>query len=223
MIYLSLILTTISLIMLLYSTYLEMGKVRVINKGVTSLLFVLIGILSYRVNPSLYGIYMMIALGFGALGDILLGISGERLFDKDKWFFSGMGAFSIAHILYIVAFAEQTNKFNMNLLYIPIIITIIFIVCISNKYFKFYGYKFYVIGYSFIISTMLIVAINLCMNAEEFSVRILMIILGSILFVISDIVICFKYFFYEERSWIGIVNLMFYYTAQICLAISIIY
>ncbi|MGL6173682.1 MAG: lysoplasmalogenase [Cellulosilyticaceae bacterium] len=217
------LLTLVSLGCLLYVGYRGWRKEAVIIKSITSICFVLLGGIAYRLNPDTYGIYMLGGLAFGALGDILLGVSNQNTNKQAVWFVGGVSAFSVAHLIFIMAFVKSSNQLMMDLLMLPVIIVMLVMISTSNKYFRFNGYKGLVIGYSLIISIMLASAINIAVEGLMNQVKLNLIIIGASLFVVSDIILCIEYFYIKKFKWAAILNLITYYIAEVCLALSILY
>lgn len=183
------VLLVVSLTILIYLTYIKSEKYRIISKTITSILFLAIAFFSYFNSNCDFNYFIFIVLGlfFALLGDVFLAFNK----DNGKMFILGLFSFCITHILYYIGF-DLITDFSI----IYFLISIIFgsIVITSMKLMKFlnFGRLFKIVAlYTYIISFMLFKAISLYSYNTIWSN---LIIVGAILFTISDMILCFVLF-----------------------------
>jgi uncharacterized membrane protein YhhN len=185
-------------------------------KTMTSLGFCTVGWLRYgRSSRNDVDIFFLVALGFSLLGDIFLTLEG------DTFFLPGVGAFVITHVLYLVAFLK-INGFKMQRLNIAGAI-LVFIGLIPVLFFAGlkYGEMFpAIIGYSVIISLMTGNSLSV-IRVPKYEKVGQWLIIGSFLFVISDVVlVCYLFAPQQVMGWQAM-NWVLYYVAQFMFAFSI--
>ena len=186
----------------------------IVLKGTTSLLFVLTGVINLNYcrknNTTLkFPIWMLIALTFGMLGDILLNIN----------FPLGAAVFGIGHIIYLVAYS-MLEKFNRRDLMFAGVIAVISLLIITFTPFLNFGDPFMkgiCCTYAVVISLMLGKAISNVLKENNPLNKL--IVIGSILFFISDFMLMLDVF--GNISEAGYLCLGTYYPAQFLLAFSL--
>ena len=204
-----------SLIVLSDILYTFVFKSNLLVKSITSALFVLMGLvnlfLAIKAKVRLkYPIIMCVALFLAMIGDIAINLIFEL----------GAGFFAIGHIFYFVAYC-QLNKFKWKdliyglFIFIPVLILILFV-----PIFDFGGYFLMIVClvYALIISCM--VSKSVSNFIQEKSLLNLIILIGSILFCVSDLMLLFDNFT-SLPNIMGILCLATYYPAQIFLAYSV--
>lgn len=184
-------------------------------KSATSALFVVIGIinlyfyLSHRDKPLKFPILMLTGLTFAMLGDIILEIE----------FIVGAALFAVGHIFYFVSYAMLEKPKWTDFIYGACIFIPAVLLITLAPIFKFGGAMLEILCcvYAAIISCMVGKA------ASDF-VRVrsklnLVILLGSALFFISDLMLLFNVF--SSVPYTGAICLATYYPAEILLGFSI--
>lgn len=192
--------------------YMTMGGL--LFKSITSSFFVLTGIINIvyarkcKVNLK-YPIWMGVALVFAMLGDIWLNLI----------FYAGVGLFALGHILYFVSYAVLKKIRPKDFVYSVICMAIALFVLIGLPILKFDSITMQVICsiYALIISCMVGKAIS--NYVEEKNPSNTIIVIGSILFFISDMMLAFNMF--GQIPYTGKICLSTYYPAQFLLAFSI--
>ena len=192
-----------------------------ILKGSASLMFVIIGYLAYtRVNNP-FNKTFFIGLIFGMIGDILLNL--RYVFPKNgqKIFLTGILAFLIGHITYLVGLIPQTHFINI-WLYVIIgavvalgLLIYIFKTMEVKLPFKIFG-VFY-LGAVFIMTS---IAIGIALHAPN--PRTIIYAIGAILFTASDVVLIFNTFSGVTKFSLRITNLTLYYLGQVLIAYSLL-
>lgn len=214
----------ISLTCLLYFTYKPYKNYRGISKTTTSILFVFIAISGYIENNTNFAYFIFILLGliFSLFGDVFLIYAKESESTMSKNFIYGLLSFSFAHIFFSVGFI-WISKFSIYTIIFTIIlssISLLFLKSIKGLDFK--GMFNYVAFYAVVISFMFAQSLNLYLsNSSNFN--ILIVTIGALLFVLSDLILAFDYFYKNPPKFIGALNLLVYYTAQALIALSVLY
>lgn len=184
-------------------------------KGLTSFGFVLMGAVNliYAIktkSPLKFYIIMTIGLVFSMLGDIVLNI----------FFIGGAILFAIGHVFYFIAYCIL-ERFNIkNLIPAALIFVPCALLITLSPIFDFGGIlmELVCVFYALVISCMVGKSISNYINIKSLSNLIIMI--GSILFCFSDLMLLFDVFA-AVPSIFGILCLASYYPAQILLAFSL--
>lgn len=194
--------------------YMSLGTT--VIKGVTSGLFVLLGMVNLTyvlVNHPQnfrFPLTMVVGLVFAMLGDILLNIE----------FTVGAILFAIGHVCYFLAYTfnvkfQWRDLFYGLALFVP---AFIFIMCFPL--FKFGGafMQSICVFYALIISVMVGKAMINC--RKERNCRNVLILIGSLLFFFSDLMLLLNVFG-DLPKFVDLLCLATYYPAQCCLAYAI--
>lgn len=185
-------------------------------KSLTSAGFVILGLINLifalrsKTTHQKFAIIMAIGLVFAMLGDIILEIE----------FIIGAALFAIGHIFFFVAYSTL-RKFNIKdliigaCIFVPVTLVILFV-----PIFDFGGTLMQIvcIVYALIISAMVGKAITNLIH--EKNILNILIVVGSLLFMFSDLMLLFNVFAHVPRIF-GILCLATYYPAEIVLAYSI--
>ena len=156
--------------------------------------------------------------------------------DTDVLMLTGMSSFGFGHILYITALAILNSSSLINLLYSCAIglALIALVMFMSIKVMKMDFRKFLIssIIYGFLLGTFVIYSLfNVVGNP---SIENILLLIGSIFFIVSDLILSITYFSkkedYEksgmlnpESKFMIIANHVTYYVAQFLIAISIMF
>ena len=185
-------------------------------KGVTSAIFVIIALVNlYLVKKEgetiggRFKVLLSIGLFVCFLADILLNI----------WFIVGALIFAIGHVFYFVAYTEL-NKVTLRDLYCALAIAIPSVIVLVVYPFDYQGIFVVVLFYALIISCMVGKSISLMLSKSGTLISRLIIMIGSILFFVSDLALLFNVF-----GNVGVVAdnicLLTYYPAQGLLALAV--
>jgi len=139
-------------------------------------------------------LFPLAALFFSLLGDILL------LFEKANplFFIVGLISFLIAHVGYIIIFNRIRTKNNISIKWWIIFIILCYYSILLSSLFPNLGQmKIPVVVYGAVISTMFFVALHLLYNKSNANMQIVM---GAILFVVSDSILAFNKFYNNFSS-----------------------
>ena len=199
-------------ILTLDAAYMTVGGLGM--KAVTSCMFVLTGLLNlvYSVKAGAnrkFPVWMMVALTFAMLGDVLLGIN----------FYLGTAIFGIGHIFYFVSYCTLVGFNRRDFLCGICIFVLALGIILFVPFLEFGGALMQGVCcvYALIISLMVGKAIsNFLGNRNVFTV---IVAAGSILFFISDLMLVLDRFGTIPNA--GYFCLGTYYPAQFLLAFSI--
>lgn len=192
-------------------------------KTIASVLFVICGLVNFIVvykhekNSKLYGWFMLTGLVFACAGDILL--------IESSLFIYGAISFAIGHVFFFVAYSTL-YKINWKDILISLgIFAVALVVILAIPVFEFDGMLPVVIIYALVISFMLGKAISNFAFCKENKIQNLIIMIGSILFFLSDLMLLFNVFsnIVDPYRIFDIICLVLYYPAEILLATSIYY
>ena len=212
-------------------------------KTLTSVCFIGVGIsgwfYSSKENMNIFGVFVIMGLIFGMLGDILLDY--KYVFKEEDTIFTKLGflVFGIGHILYITGMILCFDKLNDDLifmyvdklkpiyLWLPFICASIFVLAVillekpmKNNYGKM---KPIVLAYSYILALMLCMAGSLAIMYKFNNWTLNFMTIGGVLFVISDLILSGTYFSEgKERPVDIITNTVTYYAAQFFIAFSLL-
>ena len=188
-----------------------------IYKTIPSVLFVLCGVLNFiyvfklEQRNKVFKYLMLIGLIFACLGDIVL----------IDYFVIGAILFAIGHIFFFISYSVL-QKIKLRDISIALgILVVSLIVILVPQIFDFGEMLPVVIVYAFIISFMLGKAISNVIE-KEYRFENIWIMIGSILFFLSDLMLLFNVFT-DISIVFDIICLILYYPAEFILASSIYY
>ena len=193
------------------------------GKLVSSALFLTGGItaLMLKENPSTFMYFIVIGLFLSMIGDILLELKIIYRPHEFQYTNGGICAFSLAHIAYIIAitlFATAVKDILVPVfvsLAIGAVLATIIIVNSKSMGIDFGEHRGPVIGYSFILCIDFVFATALAFLIPELWV----VSVALLLFLVSDLFLSFIYWGNKNTSKMNILNLSFYYAAQIIMMI----
>ena len=226
----------IGLVLLGIFLYFRANEKRVIAvyiKAFVSLMFILTALLAWlnSNNPtSSFGLFIILGLGFGLIGDITLDIKFIDLKRSDLYTKIGFTSFGIGHIFYLLGLLINFYDFSLNLLYliIPTIsaLALMAITLLMEKFtpIRYKNMKLYVIIYAFILFFDVAIFLS-TMIQKGFSVMTIDIIAFSLIsFALSDLILNNTYFAPNCNTPVYIIsNHIFYYIAQFLIAVSLFF
>ena len=188
-----------------------------IYKTIPSVLFVLCGVINFiyvfklEQRNKVFKYLMLIGLIFACLGDIVL----------IDYFVIGAILFAIGHIFFFISYSVLQKIKLRDILIALGIFVVSLIVILVPQIFDFGEMLPVVIVYAFIISFMLGKAISNVIE-KEYRFENIWIMIGSILFFLSDLMLLFNVFT-DISIVFDIICLILYYPAEFILASSIYY
>ena len=164
----------------------------------------------------------LLGLVSGLLGDLFLALRPLRPKDENEMLINrGILAFSIGHIFYFFGLL-MISDFHYMAIVVSVAVTSLVIIMSYVLKFDMKNNQIPSYIYSFLIFLMVGQAIGLSM-VEGFSGGPLIIMIGAILFGLSDLILAPIYFKGVEDKKMIVLNLTTYYSAQLLIAISILY
>ena len=194
-------------------------------KMTTSSLFILIGLMAFLISNSELYLYFLPGYIFCFLGDLFLAIAKtpSGILKKKKFLF-GLVSFGLAHGLYINSIAKMLNG-KVGWYFILFTISGFLFVFTSYKRDK-YEIKGKLIIPCFIYATLVSTFLGMTftylirggINRES-----ILLFIGSLCFMVSDMILSFKYFGKEKKKWYILVELVLYYIAMLLLSVFFVF
>lgn len=205
----------------------------VILKGLTSLLFIDTALVAWLTNhntQSMFGLYVVLGLFFGLLGDVFLDLKYMSETKADLFTRLGFIAFGIGHIFYLTGLFVCFYNFSSSVLYIiiPAIISIVLVVLtlLMEKFTKIrYGnMKAFAVGYGLILFFVTTMYFSTCIQSGWQNNVVIIMAMSLIMFALSDLILNNTYFApgFNTPAFV-ISNHICYYIAQFVIAISLFF
>lgn len=196
-------------------------------KTIDSLLFLALGIFLffYKGQPKI-GIFILLGLTFGLLGDVALAFKRIDK-SKDKFFtLLGMVMFIIGHIFYTTGlFVNYYVPGNIVHVIVPIVVAIIIaiaIVLIELKLkFKLGGFKYFGVLYFTALFSVSMSCLSINILHSFNSTFLILMLVGAIIFASSDILLTRTYFKENCPKGFLISTSITYYVAQFLIAFTL--
>ena len=195
-------------------------------KTITSFLFVSVAFASVMVNSGqgVATFFALIIMGLicGLIGDIVLDLKVMYKESSSLYQHGGMVAFLIGHLFYLAALIIYFG-FDWIPLVIAVVLAII-IACVSKFILKFNFAEHTVdtYAYTFFLSYMMTQACYAAIT-RGFTACTVLLAAGSILFLLSDLVLVMTYYDNKDSRPFIAVNHILYYAAQFTIALSVLY
>lgn len=150
---------------------------------------------------------------------LFMGLAGDTFLLSKKLFLFGLFSFLLCHVFYIIYFYFLITKINFRpiIFLIPIAILAAISIIKFSKTAVLKKYKFPLMLYIIIISTMVFFALNAAFENSESSK---MFMTGAILFYISDGFLSIERFIRTDKN-LDIIVLSTYYLAQLLITIGV--
>lgn len=207
------------------------NKVSLCYKMICATLFVLSGVMCiiYSDNKSAYALLMLCGLCFSWFGDLFLHIN-----EKLSLFITGLFFFLIGHIFYVSAYSLAAKK----LFEIPIfslwdiiavaVLTAIGVIYAVKKKMHFGRATVPALIYTVALTSMMVKACHLAIaglisNFALWALPATLLIAGSVMFCMSDSTLALINFGNKKIYSVKIFNIITYFSAQICLAYTILF
>lgn len=225
----------------IYTRVKKGGLAGLFTKTIASVCFILLAVVcsATKTNTSYYGsiAISMFILGLvcGLIGDILLDQKVMYEFHSTQYLRAGMTSFSVAHIFNIIGLLSLANTqveiFKTNLLELGIVVLgalvatfIVYVFSTKVQKLNFENNTWFVNCYSFILTLTTILSIYLCFVLGTTFWQMIMLAVGLVFFLASDLVLSIQYFGgKQDNKTLIVVNHTLYYTAQIIIAFAIFF
>lgn len=196
-------------------------------KMASSLCFLLTGVVAVIANPemSLYGVLIIMGGILGLCGDITLDLKYVYPNDSHPYLNSGFIFFAIGHLFYSGAIIKETQ---LKPWWVVACIAVACVIAVGNtlsgKMLKldFGRYKVIVTLYSAVLA--LTALISILAAVATGTTAMLVFAIGAVLFLLSDVVLCFTYF---GKGWDKaphiFINHLLYYAGQFLIASTILF
>ena len=180
----------------------------------------------FMVNPNqgvaTFAMLIMMGLVCGLIGDIVLDLKIMYKESSSLYQHGGMVAFLVGHLFYLAALIIY---FGFS--WIPVVIALVLAIIIAgvSKFilkFNFAEHSIDTYAYSFILSYMMTQACYAAIT-QGFTACTILIAAGSILFLLSDLVLVMTYYDNKDSRPFIAVNHILYYAAEFSIALSILY
>jgi len=224
--YVVLLLGAVAITMFLIARDRRSSVKAVLLKIVTSYLFIAVAFVSFMVNSS-HGVtafFMLIVMGLicGLIGDIVLDLKILYPESSSLYQHGGMIAFLLGHLFYLSALLIYFGFSWIPLVFAVVIALAIILISINILKIDFKEHTINSYLYSFFLSYMMTQA---CYSAviQGFAAATLLLAVGSILFLLSDVVLIGIYYQNKDSRVYIAINHILYYAAQYTIALSILY
>lgn len=176
-----------------------------------------------------FGLFVVIGLLFGLLGDIWLDLKFVYKDENDIYTFSGFYAFAVGHVLFIIGLLSNYADFSqIGYIIIPIIVAAV--VGVGNVFLApvmklNYGkYKRITMIYGSILFGMTLLSGSLALMYSFTEMTLNFMFVGGIFFMVSDLILSGTYFGEGKDRPIDIItNHATYYVAQFIIASSLLF
>jgi len=188
-------------------------------KTLASITFFMVGVIAYILVPN--HLFVLIGLALGFIGDFLMALKFVKKESENKLFIFGTVSFLLGHVSYIIGLINKDTKIIFPLLIAIVLASIILVIIfkvlhVTNKTYIKFG-----IVYIFLVTLMASISVyNLFVS---YSLNKLIFSIGSVFFLISDIILIFNSFSSEKNKLFRVLNLAIYFVGQILIAISMLF
>ena len=198
-------------------------------KAITSALFIVLGFVCWRLGDggpdSASWLRILLGLCFCFGGDMFLALAHEIDNNLDPKFFRlGVGSFLIAHLFFCFEIMVVLNRYAPQKV-LPVIVGLVTvgvsIFCSRSDMYDYKGNARPAILYSFFVGLLCGLGIQM-MISMGFTGRWLIMGIGSVLFLLSDLTLSNKYFLKKKPKPFGAVVLVTYYAAVACFGLYLL-
>lgn len=198
-------------------------------KSASSLCFIATALVAFSLNRDNfeYAILIIFGLVFSMLGDIWLDMKYIYKEHSDIYTFAGFGSFMVAHTMFVPAILMGYDEYIWWHFVVDAITCSLFVVntVVMEKQGKVnYGkFRTITIVYTAFVMATALLSINGFVASGFKSVKYIVLIIGGVLFALSDIVLSYIYFGGRNNKKYVLANHVLYYAAQFFIASSILF
>jgi uncharacterized membrane protein YhhN len=221
------ILGAVSMIAFLYFRDEKSSALATILKTLTSLFFIAVAVYGFaKINANRqienleYFCFILAGLVMGLVGDVTLDLKLAYPQDNDIYTYTGMSSFAIGHIFYLIALIMYWGFNGWAIGAAAVIAVIVISTSIFVMKFNFGKFLIPAIIYSFLLSYMTCQAFYAGIK-DSFTTASILLLIGGILFLVSDAILSMSYFGGKNNRILIIANHVTYYAAQFLIAFSI--
>lgn len=186
----------------------------VVMKSAASVCFLIAGAFGYSKHCENKGlaVKMLAAFFLSAVGDVLLALDNE----EGILFVIGVASFAAAHVMFLMVFCgispiRRIDVFATAAVFLGLLALLLF------GDFSYHGLLPVLIGYTVIVSFMMIKALSIWRSREGREKAAYLIMAGGVFFLLSDVLLLFCLFGEGTPKAVQAANWLIYYGAQICL------
>ncbi len=197
-------------------------------KAVASLCFIATAVAATNANRSFldFGSYMTFGLICGLLGDVWLDLKWIYLQDKDSYLYSGFLFFLLGHVCFVIAelhVSPYTPAMLAAAVAAALVIAVVALLLEKPMKMHYGKFKWIVFLYSFMLSLTMTMAMASAV-LTHFSAMWIVMSVGGLLFLLSDLVLSGMYFAEGKNTKFNIIlNHTLYYAAQFIMAATILF
>lgn len=213
----------------LYLRVKEGGMKAMFTKAAASLCFIATALVAFALNRDNfeYAILIIFGLVFSMLGDIWLDMKYIYKDQSDMYTFAGFGSFMVAHTMYVPAVLMGYAEYVWWHFIVDAITCSLFVlntISMEKRGKVNYGkFRKITIIYTVFVMATALLSINGFVASGFKSVKYIVLIIGSVLFALSDIVLSYIYFGGRNNKTYVLINHALYYAGQFCIASSILF
>ena len=201
----------------------KQGKIKLslLYKGLASLCFILLGFIAmWKGQINIFTVCIVTGLIFDGIGDVVINLRFAFEKSKHTTFLLGTALFFTGHIFYLIALLKTASLFAPSIIcgIIGAVITLLILnkVLVDTKI----TYKIFAVFYINALFLMTNIAIFNLISYPK-SIYCLLFAIGAVLFATSDILLILNNFGRKKRYTVRVLNLVFYYIAQLLIATSL--
>ena len=169
---------------------------------------------------------VILGLVSGLIGDLTLDLKVTyktlNIHHSDIYTYFGMAAFGIGHVLYVVACALFFGFTGFEVLIAAAATGLIVCGAIFLMKMRFGKFLIPTVLYTFLLTLFVATAVGAGI-LTAFTVPVILLVVGAVLFLASDLVLSMIYFDGNESRVLIVVNHVLYYLAQFSIALSLYY
>lgn len=191
-----------------------LAKYYAFAKAAASLGFLLVALC--RLDGSHLGEGMLACLALCAAGDVLLGLANAHAGFFSRFFSAGAVCFVLAHAGFCLLFGAAAGWQAGQFLLPAALVAAAGLAARDKHRFRLRRMAIPALFYSFFVGLMCAQSIGYALHTGIWLAAV-----GGILFLLSDCVLLFLYFYYKRRLAFRALNLITYYLGMLCLALTV--